>query len=125
MFPFEVTSGAAFLWGSKSKNAERSSVQVAKAIMNALNREIPDEITLSCYVRELNQVEIVMGTTLGFDFAVALPTRYINDACRKLNLLHGEHQKPYIFLVLIRLLFKDRTITKLFICWHQRGRYSS
>lgn len=91
MFPFEVTAGAAFSLGSKSEDQAKNNTQILKALLNALERP-ESEDDFDKLLQEMFVTETFMAMTLGYDFLVKHPNKYIIEACNLLNITNGNHR---------------------------------
>lgn len=86
MFPFEVTAGAALSLGAMSEDKQIPKKMILMALLEALERPTPSQSTLDEFLDEINLTEQFMTTTLGYDFLVKHPNRYIREACTHFNI---------------------------------------
>lgn len=94
VFPYEVTAAAAFSVGAKSRYNERPSRHVIKALMKVLKRPLTSEDVIDAFVKEMCEVELCLAMTLGYEYAVELPTHYIKSNCKdcQISLKSEEHR---------------------------------
>lgn len=71
------------------------------ALLLALERPIQSKAVLDKFLDEIHETEKFMAMSLGYDFLVKHPKRYIEEACKLLNITNGKihsfffYQKSY------------------------------
>ena len=93
MFPFEVTAGAAISLGSKSEEQAKNNNDILSALLLALDRKKPEKEVFDKFLEEIFVTEEFMAMTLGYDFLVKHPNKYIHEACKLLNITNGKLNK--------------------------------
>lgn len=105
MFPCEVTAPASFSVGAKSRltsrDSERSLVQIVKATLRALKQEQPERCVIEEFLQEISEVELGLSLTLGYEYAVELPSHYIKMICKSCDI--GEKSNEFIAIQRVAL----------------------
>lgn len=104
MFPYEVTAAAAICLGSKEGNAGRQTMFVVKSLLKVLGREVPNQEICDALVQEVNLVEQVMATTIGFDFGVGDLYKHIPKLAKAFEPEQCEPIFYVVQLVIINIL---------------------